>query len=537
MSDDNRYHRRSLLRTLGVSLAGITAGCSKQRGDGKTTKTTSKASTPKTSSAPFSTTTTTPPTATRTATPTRTPKPVTRDLHVSAYYYPWYKSERAWLERVPATPTLGEYDSETADVVRKHVEWSQAAGIDSWCINWAPTEQRGTWIEDHFLPAEGSRNLYFCMQPATLGRFRWRDGRVDFDDEYNRRILRNDLELFERRYFGEPNYLRIDDRPVVYYFAFGAFTGDVDGAYQEAIDGLGVEPYLIADALATDPILLYEDRMEPFDAISPYNPYDLHVIREADFDEFLATVANRYLQSALATKNSGHDFHPTVIPGYDDTHVRPEADHPVLERSPDRFRRFCRVGREYVESDQNLVFLTSFNEWPEYTAVEPTTEYGRTYLEVAREELTDYSFVPQQASYAPLAFDFNETIDVVDGPGGRPISLMIGHLTLLADDEQVASYDIGVPSEEPILVEGAYNIERNESNDPTTWRWLGGPTGRAVLYCRVDENEVNMARLEGKPVRSNRIEMDVSFGGIQTDHVKLGDRRGSANTYSVNLTP
>lgn len=454
---------------------------------------------------------------------------------MSAYYYPWYRSEEAWLEDVPETPSLDEYDSETTSVVEKHVEWSKNAGIDSWCVNWAPTEQRGTWIEDHFLPVEGSRDLEFCMQPATLGRFRWQDGRVDFDDEYNRRVLREDLELFERRYFGEPNYLRIDGRPVVYYFAFLAFGGDVGGAFREARDALDEEPYLIADALGNSTISLYRDRLKPIDAISPYNPYDPEVVGTADFESYLETVADRYLQWSLATENSGHEFHPTVIPGYDDTEVRPEAEHPILPRSEERFRSFCRVAREYVEPGRNLVFLTSFNEWPEYTAVEPATGYGTTYLDVTREELTEYTFEAQQPSFVPLEFDFNETIDLVDGPGGRPISLLLGSLTLVGDGEEVASYDVGVPSEEPVFVEGAYGVERNESHDPPTWRWLGGPTGRAVIYCRVDEEEVDAARMRGKPVRSDRIEMDVSFGGDEFGRVELGERRGAANTYHVSL--
>lgn len=554
MFDGTWYRRRSLLRTIGASLLGATAGCSGRDGGEPETRTTSVvdtqhasgadtqhtagADTRHTSGTSLSTTTATPPTVTQTETTGRTPTPVTRELHVSAYYYPWYKSDGSWLDHVPATPELGEYDSETSRIVRQHVEWSETAGIDSWCINWARTDQRETWIEDHFLPTDGSRNLEFCMQPATLGRFRWQDGRVDFDDEHNRRVLRTDLELFERRYFGEPNYLRIDGRPVVYYFASSAFTGDVEGAYRAAIDGLDEDPYLVADNVAKVPIPLYEARLDPFDAISPYNPYDSGLVRNEDFDEYLERVARWYLQSSLAVEHSGHDFLPTVIPGYDDTHVRPEADHPILQRSPDRFRQFCRVAREYAGSSRNVVFLTSFNEWPEYTAVEPTTDYGTTYLEVTREELTEYSSTPDQASYVPLVFDFDQTIDLVDGPGGRPIALMLGSLTLLdRDDEPVVAYDVGVPSEEPLFAEGAYGTERNDSNDPTTWRWLGGPTGRAVLYCRVDAETVSRAKLDGKPVRSGRIEMDVSFDGARTDHVRLGDRRGSPNTYSLSLLP
>lgn len=535
---DGTYNRRSLLRSgLAIGSIGISGCTSSDNEDNtestKTETTTSRNSSKKPTAEPS--TTMAPPTSTQTGTPTTTQTPESRDLHVSAYYYPWYDSGQDWLSEVPATPSLREYDSRTASVVKKHIEWSKRAGIDSWCINWAPTTQRGTWIEDQFIPAEGSQDLEFCMQPATLGRFQWEDNRVNFDDGYNRRVLREDLELFERRYFGESNYLRIDGRPVVYYFSFLSFEGDVRKAFEDAIAALDEKPYLIADARANSTIVLYEDRLQPFDAVSPYNPYDPTVVENSDFDTFLHTVENRYLQWSLATENSGHNFHPTVIPGYDDTMVRPEAKNPILERSPDRFRQLCRVGRKFAETNQNVVFLTSFNEWPEYTAVEPAESYGSTYLDVTHKELTETSTQPAAVSYAPLVFDFNETIDLVDGPGGRPISLMLGSLTLLNGDKPVVSYDIGVPNDEPVFVEGAYAVEQNESNDPSTWRWLGGPSGRAVLYCRVDAEKVDRGRFTGKPVRSDRIEATISFDGSRTDHVELGSRRASANNYTASL--
>lgn len=534
----DRPTRRHLLRGLVASALGSIAGCGDTANEwvpGGTATTAIESNGAPATAATEPLTATPNVEATATVSDTATPAPQTMEIELIAFYYPWYKSETGWLDRVPAEPTLGEYDSEDTEVVHRHLEWSRDAGIDSWCINWAPTEPRGSWIENYFLPAEGSEELGFCMQPATLGRFRWDDGVVDFDDGHNRRVLRDDLQLFERRYFDEPNYLRIEGRPVVYYFAFLAFRGDVQGAFHRAIRALDEDPYIVADGMARGTIAPYEERFAPVDAISPYNPYDPNVVAETDFDEFLDTVASRYLQWSLTGERSGHEFHPSVIPGYNDTEARPDENHPILQRSPERFRRLARVASAYIQADRNLVFLTTFNEWPEYTAIEPAASYGTTYLNLARETLAETEYRPPRREFVSLVFDFNKTIDVVEGPGGRPISLMLGSMDLLDGENEVVSFDVGDLSEEPVFAEGAYPTERNENHDPVTWRWLGGPTATAAMYLRVDSSTVDSLNVSGKPVRNDEIEMDVLFGGVLTDHIELGDRTDTANTYRISL--
>jgi len=44
-----------------------------------------------------------------------------------------------------------------------------------------------------------------------------------------------------------------------------------------------------------------------------------------------------------------------------------------------------------LSTERGVVLVTSFNEWHEYTSVEPSREYGRTYLETLLEEIRTQS--------------------------------------------------------------------------------------------------------------------------------------------------
>lgn len=461
--------------------------------------------------------------------------PVEHGKLIGAHYYPWHtgRTPDSRITHAPVTPELGKYDSEDTEVINQHIKWALEHGINWFSASWwgrhSKTDQT---LRYSFPKAELGNKIDISILYETKGRLSPNSRGYDFDIEQNREVLARDMQYLEETYFDRDNYLRIDGRPVVYFYSAMLFGGDIAGAFQEVRSSLNSDPYLIADVLEWGRNIIYEDWMKEFDAVSVYNIYNPEVVASGGFDAFLEYADSRSLNWHLKADNAGLDFIPDIIPGYDDSEIR---NNPVLPRSPENFSDICDMGIQYIDSDIDAVLITSFNEWPEYTAVEPTNEYGTTYLQVIREHLVDSepNYVNKD-QYAKFGLDFNKTV-VPEGGDSRALSLLLGSIEFFDDDrELIGTYDIGVKGEEPIFVEGAFKRESNEDTDPSTWRWLGGPTSKSLMYLDSGLSPASSATLRGMPMIDNEIEADVYFKDQKTDHIQLGKRE--ANEYSVSLS-
>lgn len=519
--------RRRFLATLGG--AAVLAGCS-QRGtsDGGATTTPGARS-----AAPAPGDSTTPSEESRWEI-----EPVEHDKLVGAHYYPWYgqsRDWRNWLRKVPGRPLLGEYNSEDAGVINQHVEWAREHGINWFSMSWAgPAGEHHAGYHDdvlknHFLEAELGDQIQFSILYESITQLRSSEsGPVNFDEEAVREKLRGDFEYLEEAYFDLPTYVTVGDRPLVFIYATFNFAGAVGDAFREAKDAIDAEPYLVADRT------FHEPWMGEFDAVTAYSHYRPSVVEGASFSDFVDYVETETRTGAFATREAGLGYIPNVMPGMNDTLV-PGRDNPVLERDPEGFREMCRTALDYVDGDLDAVLVTSFNEWPEYTSVEPAESFGTTYLEIVEERLAKAEPSNVANDYDVLEFDFNRTVRP-DG-ADRELALMLDTLELRSENgTPTAKYDVGVADEEPYFVEGAFPPERNTDpeSDWDTWRWLGGPTGRAVIYLGPDLQETASATFRGTPVEEG-IEAEISFNDSRTDFVEFGDR--GLRTYSVSLLP
>jgi hypothetical protein len=104
---------------------------------------------------------------------------------------------------------------------------------------------------------------------------------------------------------------------------------------------------------------------------------------------------NRYYQWYLMADEVGVSFIPTIMPGYNDTAVRPEANHQVIHRSTDRFKALCESSVSLAESNNNMILITSWNEWHEYTQVEPDKNYEYDYLQIIKDCVVEGAQQPQ----------------------------------------------------------------------------------------------------------------------------------------------
>jgi len=310
------------------------------------------------------------------------------DIMVGAFYYPWYDNYRHWQEGYKGNPILGEYSSRDQAVISRHIDWAYKYGIDLFLMSWwGPNSYEDVTIKDYFMKSKDISHIKFAILYETLGRLKTDEkGRINFDNPYNKLILVEDFRYISKTYFNHEQYLKIDNKPVVCIYLSRIFDGDYKGAIKELREEIqkeGYELYLIGDQVYwQSPYKESEkDLMKQFDAVTAYNMHTS--VPDIDVN-FVEKVSSKYKQWYEVASSFGIDFIPNVMPGFDDTAVRPEAKHPVITRDEKRFRYLCEEAKKYILG-KGMIFVTSWNEWHEYTQIEPDKSYLERYLEIIRD--------------------------------------------------------------------------------------------------------------------------------------------------------
>lgn len=468
------------------------------------------------------------------------------DKLIEAHYYPWYGPHGStpdnWLKLVPGEPVLGEYDSTNEDVINKHIKWALEHGINWFSISWRPRKPREQILNDHFLEAELATEINYSVIYEPIGSavdpknpsgvFSLDDeGRVDFDRAENRKTLSRHFQRLENSYFNDSNYARIDGRPVVFIYSASNVTGTVERAYSEAKDAVSVNPYLIASVLGgthmAGPIHNVDyEWIGQIDAVSAYGGfYDQSVAKSSKYQDFINHGDRLTKQWALVSDHFGLDYIPDLMPGMNDTLV-PGRNRPPIERDAEGFRELSRIVSSRLDPDIDALLITSFNEWPEFTAVEPTTSYGKTYLQIIGEEFTrtdklDY-FDPEDHPMLQLRFDH-----VVTPPNGtHEFGMYLDSLELMDDDgSRIRTHNVGVPAEEPYMLGGVWPPEHTPQDTPPyeIWRPIGGPTAETTIALDPSDNNATKLGIRGisPSFTDETFDVGIYLDGQQTDQMTV----------------
>lgn len=356
---------------------------------------------------------------------------------IGAYYYPWYRARGEAKEEAAAAdgwigrtlrghlepgqlPAQGIYISQDAGTIGAHIAQSRRAGIDFWAVSWWGPRKRKTGanrtFRDHILPHPDACKLKYALFYESTGRF------GSFADP-NFGTLVDDFRYMEENYFDNPNYLKIDDRPVVFVYLARAYFRDRGhdelSRLREELPGV----YLVGDDVYGDGSSGQDAYLPEYaklwDAVTAYDVYGQSTRRLGGTRAALAHLNSTYANAKRAANSVGTGFIPAVSPGYNDRAVR--EGHPGRARyfedvpgsiEGDIFRAMIReVGLPNLDSGTgNIMMVNSFNEWYEDTQIEPTkgaalpttkddsesgtfytggnryTDYGNLYLDILREE-------------------------------------------------------------------------------------------------------------------------------------------------------
>lgn len=303
------------------------------------------------------------------------------DLLIGVYYYPWYSPERHWQEGFKGEPILGMYNSRDPIVISKHIDWATGHGINTFIISWwGPGSWEDVTLRSYILKNDLVKNINFFILYESNGRL---DLNANLEDQRNVRVFFTDFDYLAYNYFNNSQYLKINGKPVVILYLARAFKGNVSGVLSDLrtflMERYHQDVYIVGDLVYwQDPASEFEQaRIRLYNAVTAYN---MHTSVKEILDNFEERLIQKYGEWWNVLKRLGVGFIPSAIPGFDDSAVR--SVNIPLPKSPERFKKEIEIAKMYIDENLKMIIITTFNEWHEYTSIEPSREYGMNYLEI-----------------------------------------------------------------------------------------------------------------------------------------------------------
>ena len=364
---------------------------------------------------------------------------MTSPYDIAAYYWPAYHDEPRWRRFMPdgegewetikkskpkfpghdqpRVPQWGYLDESDPAVMEGKIDAAADHGVNTFIFDWYWFERQPfleQTLNEGFLKARNNGRVKFFLMwanhDATSGwdltcsdenRLVW-PGAVDretFDVVADRVIA---------RYFTQPNYYRIDGKPVFSIYDLTNLINGLGGiaATREALDGFRAKvvaagfPGLHLQAILWGVIpksvsLVPGDKTQTqdntvralgFDSLTNYQ-WCHYVAPKGPYEAWAAKAIPAWERW---TQEFSAPFYPHVSIGWDTNPRFKRLCDLVVESSPGRFGAALRQAMAFVEAHDlkpRLITLNAWNEWSESSYLEPDVVHGMGYLEAVREAL------------------------------------------------------------------------------------------------------------------------------------------------------
>ncbi|HEX5417459.1 MAG TPA: endo-1,3-alpha-glucanase family glycosylhydrolase [Chloroflexota bacterium] len=269
---------------------------------------------------------------------------------VLAMYYAWYDGNSWGPGRMSDYPPA-PYQSADRSTIERQVTQAQGAGIDGFELDWYGPNN----------PTDS--NLATLLSVAQGHGFK---ATIDFDLTspfiHNPGDTTNFLN-YAKRYFANPAWLKLNGKPVVVFYHTRAYSVATWSAIRAQVD-----PGHSAVWIGEGDDFSY---LNVFDGIHPYS-----IAWSGNPAGQLQSYASR------ARSYPGKLWMATVMPGYDDTHLG-RAGAFAVNRQGGAY--YASVWQGAIASRPDLISITSWNEWPEGTQIEPSKSYGNLYLQLTQQ--------------------------------------------------------------------------------------------------------------------------------------------------------
>lgn len=276
-----------------------------------------------------------------------------------------------------ARPIAGPdfYDSADPEVAEWHVELAQAAGIDAFLVDWWGTH----------------KDLDQAMEQGIFTAAMEKGFKIALFDE--RAQFHSDFEWYKgsvvsalKRFKDYPVYLHIDDRPVYLLYQVAADPSLTPAKFVELKQYVESEVgpvYWIVDKIAHDPVAaaagesdkekripeewLNTEGIDVFSFYSTFSNFRAHLYEE---------LIGKFTYMTKLAHDAGKKMMLPVHPGHNNSYFR--DDYYIMPRRDGETLRDYLKAAEDAGADYLMV--TSWNEWPETTVVEPSSTWDDPFL-------------------------------------------------------------------------------------------------------------------------------------------------------------
>ncbi len=272
-------------------------------------------------------------------------------------------------------PLVGFYDSASPKVAEWHVQLAKAAGIDAFLVDW--------WDKHNQLDQNVDRGIV-----AAAAKHGFKFALLDERAQYHGKLEDYQIMLARalKRYKDHPAYLRLDGRPAVYLYQVAAEPGLTAREFpllKKHVEAEVGPVFWIVDKIAHDAKAAKAGDLAREKCI----PDDWLATPGVDSFAFYSTFSNfraheyealvgKYRYLTKLAQDAGKKMLLPVHPGHDNSHF---VDNPYVmpRREGQTLRDFLRAA---TDAGADYIMITSWNEWPESTVIEPSSSWPDPYL-------------------------------------------------------------------------------------------------------------------------------------------------------------
>ncbi|TSA35542.1 MAG: hypothetical protein D4R65_04350 [Verrucomicrobiaceae bacterium] len=268
-------------------------------------------------------------------------------------------------------PLAGLYDSDNREIVRWHIRLAKAAGIDALLVDWWGP---GGWqrvpgltksaFEDVILPIAAEEGFKVALFDEPV-QFRPLDESKQWVAEYL------------GKYKDNPAYLRIDGKPVYYIYQVAFEPSLTPQKFEELrtyVEGRVGPVYWIVDAISnSNDDFRIPSQWRPVAGIDAFSFYGtFSIFREYGYKY----LAERYARVVKQAHDAGKKMCLPVHPGHDNLRTGNPSHFEMPRNDGQTFRDYLHAA---TDAGADYVMVTSFNEWPESTVIEPSSSWKDPY--------------------------------------------------------------------------------------------------------------------------------------------------------------
>lgn len=370
------------------------------------------------------------------------PEPVLpkTDYNIGIFYFPGWRNTNAWrrlFDWPNRKPVLGYYFEGEPEICDWQVKWMLEHGISWMAFDWywieSPFAGYNEVLENGFLKSRYFDMMKFCL----LWCNHWPK---THSEEDCLRVTRYWLD----NYFKKPNYLKINNKPVVILWNAQDFTNaigkDKVKSVFEKMDELckkeGFGGIFWVMNWMPDEKYLNERKEEGYGAFTSYG-WGWGVVPQGEKKGNIEKIFEQY--RTYWNKSAQLNVLPLIAPIW--AGWEPRARHNFNcfyfdDLNPENFKNHLKDCKRFMDENKSAVLnkmaIAIWNELDEGTYIEPTREFGFGYLDAIREVFTSApsahtDITPKDVGMGPYLFD--TYFESMEKSAGKPEPGLLAYWT------------------------------------------------------------------------------------------------------------